>query len=111
MYRVEVEAQKNGRNETWTFPGLFPGCPLVDEKARRDCFVSQETGLEGSLLVSVSQVETKHLDFQRLSRVSFQFRPPKMMVLRGFCRELAQILFICRLVEYLDLSRGFRTSK
>jgi len=30
--RVEVETQKLGRNETWTFEGLFPGFTRVDEK-------------------------------------------------------------------------------
>ena len=33
------------------------------EKARHDCFVSHETGREGSMIVSVSQAETKHMDF------------------------------------------------
>ena len=48
------------------------------EKARyNNCFVSHETGLYGRLSVSVSQAETKHLDFQGFSRVSFQFRPSK----------------------------------
>jgi len=54
------------------------------EKARCDCFVSRETGLEGGLHVSVSQVETKHLDFQGFSRVPFQSSPPKKVVLKGF---------------------------
>ena len=30
--RVEVETQKIGRNETWTFQGLFPGFTCVDKK-------------------------------------------------------------------------------
>ena len=50
---------------------------LTGEKARYNCFVSHETGLYGRLSVSVSQAETKHLDFQGFSRVSFQFRPSK----------------------------------
>jgi len=32
MCREEVETRKIGRNETWTFQGLFPGCYGVDEK-------------------------------------------------------------------------------
>jgi len=32
VYREEVETRKIGRNETWTFQGLFPGCTEVDEK-------------------------------------------------------------------------------
>ena len=47
------------------------------EKARYNCFVSHETGLYGRLSVSVSQAETKHLDFPGFSRVSFQIRPSK----------------------------------
>ena len=30
--REEVETRKIGRNETWTFQGLFPRCTEVDEK-------------------------------------------------------------------------------
>jgi hypothetical protein len=44
---------------------------------RHEFFVSHETGLAGKLYLSVSQVETKHLDFQGFFRVSFQFRPSK----------------------------------
>jgi hypothetical protein len=51
-------------------------------KARHNCFVSHETGLEGRLLVSVSQAETKLLDFQGLS--GFISIPPFELVL-GAC--------------------------
>jgi len=51
-----------------------------------DSFVSHKTGLAGGLLVSVSLMETKHLDFQRFFQVSFRFRPevgaPQEIVLR-----------------------------
>jgi hypothetical protein len=30
--REEVETRKIGRNETWTFQGLFPRCYGVEEK-------------------------------------------------------------------------------
>jgi len=63
------------------FQELFPGCTEVDEKpgkkTRHNCFVSHETGLDGCIIVSVSQAETKHLDFPGFSRVSFQIRPSK----------------------------------
>ena len=32
MTREEVETRKIGRNETWTFQGLFPRCYGVEEK-------------------------------------------------------------------------------
>jgi hypothetical protein len=79
--REDVETRKIGTNETRTFQGLFPGgAPEWTRnrgKTRHNCFISHETGLEGRLIVSVSQAETKHLDFQGFSRVSFQFRPSK----------------------------------
>jgi len=40
--REEVETRKIGRNETWTFQELFPGCTEVDEKPgkKHDIIVS-----------------------------------------------------------------------
>jgi hypothetical protein len=40
--REEVETRKIGRNETWTFLELFPGCTEVDEKPgkKHDIIVS-----------------------------------------------------------------------
>ena len=40
--REEVETRKIGRNETWTFQGLFPRCTEVDEKPgkKHDIIVS-----------------------------------------------------------------------
>ena len=40
--REEVETRKIGRNETWTFQGLFPRCTDVDEKPgkKHDIIVS-----------------------------------------------------------------------
>ena len=40
--REEVESRKIGRNETWTFQGLFPRCTEVDEKPgkKHDIIVS-----------------------------------------------------------------------
>ena len=40
--REEVETRKMGRNETWTFQGLFPRCTEVDEKPgeKHDIIVS-----------------------------------------------------------------------
>jgi hypothetical protein len=40
--REEVETRKIGRNETWTFQELFPGCTEVDEKPgeKNDIIVS-----------------------------------------------------------------------
>ena len=43
--------------------GLDPSEQETRKRARHECFVSHETGLAGGLNVSVSQVETKHLDF------------------------------------------------
>jgi len=49
---------------------VHPSEQETSKRARHKCFVSHETGLAGGLYVSVSQVETKHLDFQG----SFGFR-------------------------------------
>ena len=40
--REEVETRKIGRNETWAFQELFPGCTEVDEKPgkKHDIIVS-----------------------------------------------------------------------
>ena len=58
--------------------GLSRDCFLgAPERTEQNCFVSHETGLEGGLVVSVSLVETKHLDFYGFFRVSFPFRPQK----------------------------------
>ena len=43
---------------------VHPSEQETRKRARHNCFVSHETGLAGRLHVSVSQVETKHLDFQ-----------------------------------------------
>ena len=42
VHREEVETRKIGRNETWTFQELFPGCTEVDEKTgkKHDMIVS-----------------------------------------------------------------------
>jgi hypothetical protein len=42
VIREEVETRKIGRNETWTFLELFPGCTEVDEKPgeKHDIIVS-----------------------------------------------------------------------
>ena len=88
--REEVETRKIGRNETRTFDfsGIVSWVHSSEQetrkRARHKCFVSHETGLAGGLYVSVSQVETKHLDFQGFFRVSFQFRPSKKVQLKKF---------------------------
>jgi len=50
--REEVETRKIGRNETWTFQGLFPRCTEVDEKPgkKHDIIVSFLIELELELI-------------------------------------------------------------
>ena len=52
MGREEVETRKIGRNETWTFLELFPGCTEVDEKPgeKHDIIVSFLMKLELELI-------------------------------------------------------------
>ena len=71
----EALITRSGMDFSGIVSRALPSGQETGEIARPDCFVSHETDLEGRLLVSVSQVETNHLNFIGFSRVSFQFPP------------------------------------